>query len=182
MAQIPLFKLQPNSQQQPLQNTTNTANNTSPTTTTNNTNNNNATLADKYKIRLEATQSPLKPTHTHSHYYNHHNHSGSHSSSNTEYEVISMGSGGSTSLANDCSVQHNRNQHHHQQQHSPPNGTKSCSHLFEICVDCYQMMEGVVVSANEADLALTTNAPNGNVVHYRKVSPVQETGFTYIYI
>lgn len=36
---------------------------------------------------------------------------------------------------------------------------------FEICADCFQMMEGVLVSANETDLALKPSSPT---VHYRK--------------
>lgn len=39
---------------------------------------------------------------------------------------------------------------------------KASSMTFEICCDCFQMMEGVVVSVNESDLASTSSLSNHN--------------------
>lgn len=65
----------------------------------------------------------------------------------TEYEPIS------------CDQHAANHQHHYHHRTATSTASPPGSQLFEICVDCYQMMEGVVVSANERDLVCETDAP-----------------------
>lgn len=53
----------------------------------------------------------------------------------------------------------------HQQTTAPSQCT------FEICVDCYHMMEGVVVCANESELAAQPNSAATVAYHKKPTSP-----------
>jgi hypothetical protein len=79
-----------------------------------------------------------------------------------DYEIISNSSDDQSS----DSISNNNNNNTKTTRTSPaqtkitttPNSTcRHASQLFEICVDCYQMMDGIIVSANETDLVLGQN-------------------------
>ena len=163
MAQVPMYKLQPNSQY--------------------NHNNNKHQQINATASVLSASASDTNNKNNHHHYHHYHYHHSlndqSQSSSN-DYEIISMGSGGNGGISGNgggvgvCSAESSFVATTTSASSSP--SSKACSHLFEICVDCYEMMEGVVVSANEKDLAL--NSATTNAVHSRrKDSTVFEKGF-----
>lgn len=84
----------------------------------------------------------------------------SNSSDNEDYDVIS------------CKIQDNYESEEHNfknnnlylnNNNNQKNGANSLNHqLFDICVDCYQIMDGVIVSASEIDLGLQNQNQNLN--------------------
>lgn len=72
-----------------------------------------------------------------------------------DFEILSMSSAASSSTIETNSTSMSK--------------AAQAAQMFEICADCFQMMEGVVVSANESDLARRLNhSPSASPPNFKK--------------